>query len=78
MAIFAPAESLPSPATLPRGKRSFENYVCFPLSQIIQNQYFVRLELEFGGLMGLMGFVGLVGLVGLMSLVSTISQVGLW
>ena len=55
--------------------------MCFPLSQIIQiiqNQYFVRLELEFGGLMGLMGFVGLVGLVGLMSLVSTISLVGLW
>ena len=49
--------------------------MCFPLSQIIKNQYFDRLELEFGGLMGL---VCLVGLVGLMSLVSTISLVGLW
>ena len=49
--------------------------MCFPLSQIIQNQYFVCLELEFGGLMGL---VGLVGLVGLMNLVSTISLVGQW
>ena len=52
--------------------------MCFPLSQIIQNQYFDRLELEFGGLIGLIGLVGLVGLVGLMSLVSTISLVGLW